>query len=365
MIKRVTTRQELKQFIYFKEDLYSGTDHFVPPLYYVLYKELKREVLETNTYIALLDIEDGHIKGRVLYTVDDNKMKNGQVGYFSYFDFTDDIAVSRRLLNAMVLDLETKGITYLEGAFTPYDPDTRRGVLVKGFDDDPSIFASYHLPYYKEHFAQLGFEKVIDTVALNVDVNSQQEKKLRVLSKYFSRHNDVRVDYLNFKEMQRDVKDIHQILMAADHDSIYQETPTIDMIESVAGQLRLFVDPKLVLIARENDTNKPIGFCFALPDYHQVFKKLKGRIRPIRFLFAKRKINRARGFMQYVIPEYQGSGLIGKMYYQMFEVFKTMKITKFTAGTMVEDNRKPIDLIKKFGGEITQVYRIYGKDITL
>ena len=170
MIKRVKSKHELKQFIYFKEWLYKDEVHFVPPLYYVLTKELKREVLSTNNYVALLDIEDDKVLGRILYTIDDNKMKNAQVGYFSYFDFVDDNNVSKRLLDAMVSDLKSKGIQYVEGAFTPYDPDTRRGVLVKGFDDDPSIFASYHLPYYKEHFELLGFNKVIDTVALNVDV---------------------------------------------------------------------------------------------------------------------------------------------------------------------------------------------------
>ena len=100
-----------------------------------------------------------------------------------------------------------------------------------------------------------------------------------------------------------------------------------------------------------------------LPDFNQVFKKTKGRIKPIKILMAKRKITKARGTMQYIVPEYQNTGLIAYIFNSLYDEFIISGITDFEAGTMMENNPKPINAFKKFGGEIIKTYRIYGKEL--
>jgi hypothetical protein len=363
MIQKVTNYKQLKQFIYFKAFLYEDDPHFVPPLYFILKRELKTEVLKKKRYTALLDIDNNQINGRILYTIDDSKQHHQSVGYFSFYDVIDDLSVSKRLFEAMIDDLKTQGIKIVEGTFTPYDPDTRRGILIKGFDDDPVIFSSYNKPYYQTHLEQLGFTKMMDTVALKADVSDKTYKRLNAINRFFNRNHDVRIDALSFKHLDRDMKDVHTILNAADHDIIYQETPNMSMIEHAARQLKPFINPKMILIARENKTNTPIAFSLVLPDYHQVFKAMKGRFRPWTFFRKRKQITRARGMMQYVIPRYQNSGLLGAMFYQMYVVFKEEGIRDFEAGTIVESNVKSIEAFNKFGGDITKIYRIYRKDI--
>ena len=144
---------------------------------------------------------------------------------------------------------------------------------------------------------------------------------------------------------------------------MYQDAPTRELIESVLKQMKLFINPDFVRIARETKTNKPIGFCFVLPDFNQVFKKTKGKLRPVKILLDKRNITKARGMMQYIVPEYQGTGLITCIFESLFQEFEKAGYTHFEAGTMMEDNPKPINIFKKFGGEIIKVYRIYGKEL--
>ena len=67
--------------------------------------------------------------------------------------------------------------------------------------------------------------------------------------------------------------------------------------------------------------------------------------------------------MQYIVPEYQNTGLIGHIFNALFDVFEEEGITHFEGGTMMEDNHKPINAFKKFGGEIIKVYRLYGKEL--
>ena len=151
----------------------------------------------------------------------------------------------------------------------------------------------------------------------------------------------------------------------ATNEIIYQDAPSIDLIRNVAEQMRIFINPKFVRIARENATDKPVGFCFVLPDFNQVFKKTKGKIKLIALLRGKKKITKARGTLQYIISDYQNTGLIGHIFKCLFDELEAIGITDFEAGTMMEDNDKPINAFKKFGGEIIKVYRIYGKDIKL
>lgn len=363
MILKVQNKTQLKQFIHYIEDLYKNDPHMVYPIFSALKKELTTEILETNKYTAILSVHNNQIMGRLLYTIDESKKQGKDIGYFSYFDCENNIEIAKELFDYCIEDLKSQKIDYLEGAFTPYDPDNRRGVLIKGFDTDPIIFTTYNYEYYGNLLDEVGFSKAIDTVLLNAEVSEKSQKKLKTFSKFFNRSHDVRVDALDYKHFDRDIDDIHEILIKATTDIVYQEAPSIDMIRDVAKQMKLFIRPDFVRIARENETDKPVGFCFVLPDFNQVFKKTKGRIRPLRILLGKRKINKARGMMQYIVPEYQNTGLIAHIYETLFNVFKEHGYTQFEGGTMMEDNPKPINAFKKFGGEIIKIYRIYGKVI--
>lgn len=363
MITTVTTKRDLRRFVHFTKTLYADDPYMVHPLFSTLTKELNQLVLKDKTYTALLCERDEQLVGRVLYTVDESRKQGKDVGYFSYFDFTQDETVVQELLDAMTADLLARGIDYLEGSFAPYDPDNRRGVLVEGFDSSPVIFTSYNFDYYPRLLEAVGFTKAIDTVLLDAKPDEHARKRLDTVSRYFQRSHDVRVDALDFRHIDRDLADVHQVLSEATNEIIYQDAPSMDLIEQAARQMRLFLEPSLIRIAREVDTDRPVGFCFVLPDYNQIFHKTKGHLRPLRFLWGKRKIDKARGMMQYVVPDYQNTGLIGHMFKTIYDEFHRLGITKFEAGTMMEDNPKPINAFKKFGGDIIKVYRLYGMEL--
>lgn len=365
MIKKVESRKDLKRFIYFVKKLYDDDPHYVYPLFFVLYKELKSEVLEKKDYTALLSMdEDGQINGRLMYCFEYNNKQKQKYCYFSYFDSINDKRVAKSLFDYMEADMENEGISQVEGSFTPYDPDNRRGILIDGFDDDPVIFTAYNKPYYQDLLEACGYQKRRDSFSVTPHKDETTGRKLATFARYFEKRFNVDVDMIDFKQIDRDIQDIQTVLKEADNEYIYQETPSTELIRSVAEQLRVFLDRRIIFIARERDTRRPVGFAFCLLDFNQVFKKTKGRIRPLKMLLAKRKINRARGMMQYVVPDYQSTGLIGYIYKKIFDQFSIMNITEFEAGTMMEGNEKTLTSFSKFGGEISKTYRIYGKDIS-
>lgn len=363
MIRLVNNKKDIKDFVHFIEKLYSGHDKYVYPIFSAVKKEFKKIILEDKSYNAILSVKDNEIQGRLLFTFEFSKKQSKTICYFSFFDTINDLGVVNELFSYMEESMRKNNIDYSEGTFSPYDADTRRGVLISGFDIAPTIFTSYNYEYYGELLEKIGYSKAIDTVSLNADVHQKSKKRLSTVSKYFSRSHDVRVDSLSWKNLDKDMDDVHQILKVATNEIVYQDAPSIDVIAETARQMKLFINPKLIKIARENATNKPIGFCLVLPDFNQVFKQTNGRIRPIKMLIEKRKITKARGTMQYIVPEYQNTGLIAHIFNSLFDEFTELGITDFEAGTMMENNPKPINAFKKFGGEIIKTYRIYGKEL--
>lgn len=363
MIKKVNTKKELHKFVYFIKELYKDDPYYVFPFFKVQMKELTEIVLNNKTYNAILCEQDGQLKGRLLYTTEYSKRMQKEICYYSYFDCVNEISVVQELFNHMENHVKSKGIDYSEGTFSPFDPDTRRGVMIKGFKSLPSLFTSYNYDYYSVLLEEYGFSKAIDTVLLDGDVSEKSKKRLDTFSKFFMRNHDVRIDTLQWKNLERDMRDIEKVISQSTNEIIYQDAPDIEMIRQVAEQMRLFINPRLVKIVRENESNKPVGFVLVLPDFNQIFHKTNGRIRPLKLLLNKRKITRARGQLQYVIPEYQGSGLIAHIFSTLYDDFQDLGITSFEAGTMMEDNPRPINIFKKFGGEIIKIYRLYGKEI--
>ena len=364
MIVEVKDKKDLHRFIYFVEELYRGNQHFIPPIFRAQKKELTEIVLDKNTYKALLCVDvNNSVRGRLLYTYDYSKKQGKKICYYSFYDVVNEYSVVKELFEYMEQDMRKRKIDYSEGTFSPYDPDTRRGIMIKGFNDDPAISTSYNYEYYGELLEQYGYSKAFDTVAVTVREEKDTKKRLNSFSKYFLRENDVRVDSLNWKNFEQDLKDVEEIIRLSVNEIIYQEAPSIELIREVAMQMKFFINPNYVKIARENKTDRPVGFCFIIPDFNQVFKKTKGKIRPIRMYFLRKKITRAVGKMQFVVPEYHNKGLIAHIFKTVFDEFKKDGINEFFGGTIMENNPKSINVFTKLGGEISKIYRLYGKEL--
>lgn len=363
-IKKVETNKDLKAFVYFTKSLYKDNPHHIPPIYMILKNELKNLVLKDKTYVALLAYHHDKVVGRILYTFDDSKHKGMKVCYFSMFEVIDDIEVTKALFNQLQADMKTFNISYLEGTFSPYDPDTRRGILIDGFDSDPALFTSYNHDYYQHHFETLGFEKAFDTLLL--DGGSISEKNIKLLKRlygYTIKTQKITIDYMHIKQIDKEIDDIAAIMSEADSDVIYQESPTKKQIYDAFLQMKSFINPMFVVIAREIDTKRPIGFAFVLPDFNEIIKKAKGNILLFPFL-NKKKTSKAIGKLQYVVPKYQKKGVMAAMYYMIIDQLFKHQIQSIDMGTMMEDNIDAFHHFKRFGGHIKKRFRIYGKDIT-
>lgn len=364
MIEVVSTRHALKRFVLFTKKHYRDTPNYVQPFFRTLIKELTPLVLKQKAYTAIVHKNNsGVIDGRLMYTFDKHKKHDGTVCFFSFFEVIDDEAVANEMFSHMESAMKERGATHCEGVYAPYDPDARRGILVEGFDWEPSIFTSYHKPYYKTIMERLGFDKEHDLVSIGAMANERSIRAAEALGNLAMRRFGGHIDPIDLKHPDNDLQAIHEILQAATTEANYQEAPSIEMLRTVAKEMGPFLEKDLILIAREKDTNRPVGFTMCLPDYNQLFRRMNGRLYLLWFLFGKRHITRVRGMLQYVVPEYQGTGLLGALYAKIYEYFPRHKITDFEAGTILEDNLPSLSAFSRFGLTTRKIFRIYGKDL--
>lgn len=105
-IKKVNTREEMKQFVQFYYDLYRDCDCAVPFLFFDEMDTLDKkknpsfEYCEADCFMA---IDKGKVVGRVAAIINNRaneRWKTKQVR-FGWFDFVDDPEVSEALLHTV------------------------------------------------------------------------------------------------------------------------------------------------------------------------------------------------------------------------------------------------------------------------
>ena len=151
-IRTVTNNKELRTFVQFYYDLYRGNQCAVP---FLLSEEMATlradknpsfECCESKYFMAF---RDGQMVGRVAAIINRraNERWNCHQVRFGWFDFIDDIEVSKALLAAVEEWGREKGMNEIAGPLGFIDTD-REGMMIDGFDELCTMYVNYNYPYY-------------------------------------------------------------------------------------------------------------------------------------------------------------------------------------------------------------------------
>ncbi len=357
----------IKKFVDFPDDLYQSDRNYVPYMKEDLVKTLKKLILEEKTYFALVAMEENRVLARVLCTVAKNKqLDTDKCGFFSMFECVHDQSVCNSIMNEAVARLKKMGATHLSGTYFPHDQDNRRGILVEGFDAPPLIFTSYNKTYYDKLLTNFGLVKQTDALQYKIDINHADYTRAKRIDDYSRQKHDFRVDVVDWKCIDRDLNDFHTVMQIATNQIIYQDAPTIEALRSIVKDWKNYLNKDYILIARSNQTDEPLGIMMALPDYFELFREMKGKMNArglCIFLRKRKKIHGVRAMLQYVVPQYQNTGLIASLYCKLWESMTANGVTRLEAGTIMENNVPSNEVIKSVGGVLARRYRIYYKEI--
>lgn len=375
VIKKVTTKDELRRFIHFGIDLYEGNDCFVPPL---IYDELatlnmsKNPAFEHCDASYFLAYRDEEIVGRIGAIINHKanetwKQKNAR---FGFVDFIDDSEVSDALFGAAESWARSRGMEKIHGPLGFTDMD-HEGMLIEGFDRMGTMATIYNYPYYPEHMERMGYVKEQDWVEFLIQIPEEVpvrfvrmfdvvKRRFGLTVKRFERKNDV-LPYAKeiFKLINKSYKELFGYVELTDKQIDYYVDMYIPM-------LRLEF---LSVILRQQD-NKMVGVAIGLPSMSEALRKARGKFLPtgwIHLYKALKGIGRETKVLDLMLvaidPEYQGKGLNALMFKEFITSARKLGMEVAESNIELETNSKVQALWEGFEYEQHKRRRAFIKDL--
>jgi hypothetical protein len=261
IIKEISTKKELKEFIKFPDKLYSGNQFYVPAIHE---KELQTLSFDKNPAFEFcrakywIAYEDGVIVGRIAGIINNKYNEKHNVKYtrFGWLDFVDDKKVLMLLFQAVRRWALSQRMEYIHGplGFSSFDAS---GILVDGFDEMPTSFANYNFPYYPKLIEELGYKKDVDWVEYNVKVpKTVPEKFLKGAELVKQRHNLHSAIIRNKKDLLKYSDDVFNLLNA-EYNELYAFTElSKKQIEALKKQFAAILQPEYVSIILNSTNDK-------------------------------------------------------------------------------------------------------------
>lgn len=362
------TDKQRKRFIDFLYEHYEGEEHWIAPLKMEqkkLIDEDKNPFYE-NAEIALFLVEEGErLCGRIAAIIDHryNEHHNDKTGFFGFFECIDDQTVANLLLKVASGWLRERGRTKILGPANPSMMD-EVGILVEGFEYDPSIMMPYHKPYYDKLIKNAGLSKAMDLYAFRVTqgtVNLDRMYRAEELVRRRIRRLDIReIDLKNLDQEVQIVRHIYNEAWSGNWGFIPLNEKEL---ENLAKDLKLILDPKVAHIAEVD--GEPVAFSIGLPDLNQALKHLDGTLLPtgiFKLLWYRRKINRIRTALMGVLPKYQGKGIDALLHKEAIINGKEVGYKSSELSWVLESNKEMISVAEKIGARREKTYRMYSKE---
>ena len=347
VIKEVTGKKELRQFVRFNIDLYKGNPYHVPSLIYDEMMTLDRKqnpAFEVCDAIYFLAYKGDRIVGRIAGIINrrSNEVWNQKRARFGFVDFIDDDEVVDALFNAVRQWAKQQGMEELCGpmGFTDLDHE---GMLVHGFDQLGTMATIYNHPYYPQQLERMGFVKDQDWHEFKVYVpDCVPEKHLRIGEIVKRKYGLKVVKCKSKKEVMPYARPLFETLNIS-YAPLYSFAPLADKqidyyINMYIPMLRLDL---LTLIVREED-NAVVGFGISIPSLSRALQKTKGQLWPFGW-FHLLKALRSKPeivdlYLMGVLPEYQSKGVNALLFNDLIPIYKSLGVVYAESNPELESN---------------------------
>src|ERR1700704_6137332 len=181
-VKKIESPGEVKKFIDFPHDLYTGDPNYVPELYISqekLFNRKKNPFFQHADVDLFLAFKDGKIAGRIA-AIDNRgykKYTGNNDGFFGFFDVIEDYAVAEALLNTVRDWCKQRGLPNIIGPVNFSTNDTC-GMLIDSYDVPPVILMTYNRKYYNDFMERFGFRKKMDLLAYRVGTKENMNQRV-------------------------------------------------------------------------------------------------------------------------------------------------------------------------------------------
>lgn len=366
----------IREFAMLPWRLYRGDPHWTPPLTMDLLGNpillAKGLLTAEHPYHRSAEVthflarRDGRAVGRVAASVNRrfNDYYGSKIGFFGFFEVEEDPEATAALLDAARAWLTERGMTAMRGP-GEYSNATheRQGVLVEGFEYDPTVELTHNPPYYGTLLEDYGLAKVKDYVAYLIDFDDVPRERIERLAAGARKRGKITTRPADMKHFTDEVKLVLKIYNEAWADNWGFLPQTDEEGEALAETLKPIVDPGLVRFAYVGD--EPVAVFGAIPDPNWALKprwKWYGDsdiVRISRLMWMRRHIPRVRLMFFGIRPQFRLLGVDAILFQELYEygIPRGYKIGE--PSMLLEDNEMVIRPSIAMGGHEYKRWRIY------
>ena len=370
-IRPVRTRRELKRFVKVPFHLHRERPQWVPPLIYERMRFLDRG---KNPYFEHAEAEyflaerEGEAVGRITAQVDErwDEFQGGSDAMFGFFETTDDPDVAGALLDAAEGWARERGRERLLGPMD-FTTNDEIGILIEGFELPPMILQNWHPPFYRELLDGAGYGKAMDLLMWHLALGDLKEgdqfaPEIHAAAEKALRDEGVTIRNFSKRNLDQEMLRFREVYNEAWADNWGFVPPTDAEVEFHAGLLKQVLDEDWGYIAEKD--GETVGVAFTLPDINQALAGMGGRLLPfgwLKFLRARRRIDRVRVFALGVKNAYRHSGVAAGLYLKHLEAASPEGIPAGEMGWILETNKAMNRAMEGMGGTVVKRYRVYEK----
>lgn len=372
-IRPVTSRSDRKRFVDYPYAYYEGHPYWIAPLRMDVATTLdpKKNPFFEHGAIELFLAEDagGQVVGRIAAIVNGMHLKkyDDATGFFGFFECVDDYEVARALFDAAAAWLRERGLKRMRGPANPSLNDVA-GLLVDGFESQPSILMPYNPPHHRDAVERYGFSRAMTMWAYYVHKKYVKTEKLRRGVELVLRRNpEIKLRTLDMSRYDEDAAAILDIYNDAWGKNWGHVPMTPAEFTKLGKEMKQIVDPRVVYLLE--DATRPVGFAISLPNLNLALRHVpNGRLFPagLAKLLAYSKfggIYEVRMPLMGVRQEYQGRGLDAVLVLETIENGPRYGYDACEMSWVLDNNHRLRNALDSMGGVIDKEYALYDKEL--
>lgn len=369
IVREASSPKELRRFARFGNDLYRHCPQYVPDLEMDIIQSFSPKHnpgLSFARAVPFLAWREGKCVGRVAAIINHraNERWHTRTVRFGMFDFIDDLAVSRALLEKVAQWGKAQGMEQIEGPLGITDFD-KEGMLISHFDRLSQIITYYNHPYYPRHMEQLGYEKVADWVQIRLTIPAEVPERYLKTSRLLQQMLSCHVRVLTKREVRQEWG---QRIFALLNEAY---APLFGFSEISPDQVQTFINTYLPLLDTRmmpvvvNDKGELLAAAVTMGSLSTSMQRTHGRLFPFGWahLLWQIKVHHADTVDLMLIgvkPELQGMGLTALIFSYLIPLYREMGFRYAETGPQLEDNTKELSQWKYLEHEYIKRRRCWG-----
>lgn len=367
-IKQAQSKADLKQFVKFPFSLYKDSKYWVPP---IIKDELesfdagKNPVFQNAEALFFLAFKGNKLVGRVAAIINWIEVNEQQLRKmrFGWFDFVDDLEVSKALLEKVAEIGLQHQLEYVEGpvGFSNLD---KVGVLTEGFDHIGNMITWYNHPYYQSHYEKHGFVKEKEYLEnkflfANADPKIFYKANLLIKKRYKLRE----LNFTNSKDIMPWVDKMFDLFNNS-YSSLASFVKITDVQKEYFKKKYIsFINPEYIkFVVDEQD--ELVAFAIVMPSFSQALQKAKGKLFPTGVFHLLKAKKQSKDVIFYLIgihPDYQNRGVTAVIFNEYYKTFLKRGIVNCIRTPELEENTAIRQIWKHFDPVTHKRRRTYRK----